>query len=926
MNSPLEVQNGFRFFFKFTDFNDDWYETSEWIGFDGAKFQRKAKDKSWAMESEWFAIDGVTIPDAYGIQLIAPRIVNPRGDTFDHMDYGLQWFLASRKKAGSEMKVLAKITKFDVDFKTFECDVQDEDFTDGKTYVKPKMVQIGTVADHLRNAENTFDAYSDKDWLGNVITPMPVYDFLYKSPALFNTTVFKGAGSSATAAAWLPIMGTQFRLANPSFAIEQSEINNTLSYIYPTYASSAISWLDSNGIPRKIPNNTGSFQQLEIQNDSYDVKFSFTEIDARVTCSFGENSASPGFPASTILEANGYANLLVVVGNDLEAEPFDAYELHRIDFGKENSGIITFPTTLELTIPFIQRGKRVYVYYSCSAFAEFSDEEPPLGVFYHVTNNVQNHRLTITVKEKPLNYVIKASRYGDLLKQSGKFSNNLPTECKRWDVGGEDYDTFVFNRSTVVGNELHMYQTPKYVYETAMEVSGDVEINENGISIVTYPHFYQNIEIGSFQVLPSESYKEPFNPALQINKFTYDYENFENEKTVKGTSKGIHTQSEWRPMNKRANNSKEIKNKLVRDPFETNVMVNLAFKETTTATDKDDKLYAQKAVRVAPNAFSVIKDRLYMQWVSGHLEILNRDDLGQSNNSNIVWTGLGMAIGSTVYIIEGSNIGTYTVLDINTTVLKLTPTTPVSQYSGVGFVAIKHFYTGVLWQTETNEFFSIAPEDFPNLRRSIKRNLIDEDGWLLYISACLNDSKGDLVNAKFLNNGELATQLLTETTPLIEQATILNIDMPPPLVGSEMVKSTIVAPFNDVLSYLQRYDSGERGFVSIWDLDGYFKRVFIRDLDYLLASAKADITALAKFETEYLKIDVIGTDVFVDDAPYSLQGTAEWFKSMNDEIQFYKQKSIPISSWYNYNFVLLNGQQFSSMNSLVNALNAYEWI
>ena len=125
--------------------------------------------------------------------------------------------------------------------------------------------------------------------------------------------------------------------------------------------------------------------------------------------------------------------------------------------------------------------------------------------------------------------------------------------------------------------------------------------------------------------------------------------------------------------------------------------------------------------------------------------------------------------------------------------------------------------------------------------------------------------------------------------------------------------------------YLQKYKT-DKGYIRLYSSNGDVKLVYPKMFEYAINTAKADIVGELKYISEYLKIDVIGTDVYVNDAPYNLQGIANWFETKNDEVQLYDEKSRPLSSWYNYNFVLLNGQQFSSMNSLVNALNAYEWI
>jgi hypothetical protein len=60
MISPID-NNGFKHELKFYDFNMDWYEIPEPIGFDAAKFVIK-QDKSWGRDITYFAIDGLTFP------------------------------------------------------------------------------------------------------------------------------------------------------------------------------------------------------------------------------------------------------------------------------------------------------------------------------------------------------------------------------------------------------------------------------------------------------------------------------------------------------------------------------------------------------------------------------------------------------------------------------------------------------------------------------------------------------------------------------------------------------------------------------------------------------------------------------------------------------------------------------------------------
>ena len=133
--------NGFRHYLKFYDFDMDWYEIAEPIGFDGAKYVKKQLANRWTRDVEYFAIDGLTFPDSFGDILATPRVYNPQGDLSSYMDYGLWYLLENRRLKGSEIKVGYKISRNGVDFREFELDNRDDDLTDGETYYKAKLVE-----------------------------------------------------------------------------------------------------------------------------------------------------------------------------------------------------------------------------------------------------------------------------------------------------------------------------------------------------------------------------------------------------------------------------------------------------------------------------------------------------------------------------------------------------------------------------------------------------------------------------------------------------------------------------------------------------------------------------------------------------------------------------------------------------------------
>jgi len=331
-------------------------------------------------------------------------------------------------------------------------------------------------------------------------------------------------------------------------------------------------------------------------------------------------------------------------------------------------------------------------------------------------------------------------------------------------------------------------------------------------------------------------------------------------------------------------------------------------------------------VQLAPNTSREFVRTLLVRWQDGKLEILNRNTLGTNDDAILNWNNIGLGIGSSFQIlsaVSGNNIGNYTVFSINTagSVLTLTPVGAITQASGNDTIRIKHFYSNVNWQTRTTEGFSIAPKGYSNLAYTIKRNL---KYWYYYLGTATIYCKKDIVNSFFKNFGKLETQLTTETTPVIEDATILYEDLFTPLVEPIIIKAKIVAQYADVLEYLENYRT-VKGYVTILKPDGNIVKVYTKNFEYTIATSEAIIEGEKKFEDEFLRIDIVGEEVLVNDAPFNLSGVAKWFNTKNDFIQLYKKNSIPISSYYRYDFVLLNGVKYNSITELVTQLNTVVW-
>ncbi len=855
-------EKGFRHYLKFYDFNMDWYEISEPVGFDGAKYVKEQLPNRWARDLEYFAIDGIRFVDARGIRTVTPFVWNPQGDISNHLDYGLAFLLENRRLKGSEMKVGYKISRNGVDFREFELDSRDEDLTDGETYFKCKLIEIGLVADHFRNLKNTFNAFSDKNWKGETITPIETFNYLCKATPQNQTSIFKTPAPVEIVINSISEIGDDIYI-NTAQQITQSEVNNTLGFI-----------------TNKSEDST-QFGLIEVRTDLTNVKVTI-EIDL------------------TYRLISNFGTLDLRLGNGTIG--------YQTFFFRDNSfGTIT--QTYTYSYDLLENGQRLYCFLTS------------LGVARHL---IRKFDITITAVETDLDIVVPAVRYIDLIKQGVKYVNNLPVVAPRFDVGGEFYDQAIFSRA-LLQQKKELYTTNEALQQSLQEYCADVEISKDNVDIRQHQDFYENVEIGSFLIIPSEDYTEPYNDDYLINNFGYGFKNFEQDRTAKGTSLSVHTFAEFLPKNERSDKIKKVEVDLIRDPFLKQTTFNLAIRNPSTSTEKDEKLFIEDRVRLAPNSSRTFVRTLLVRWVSGKLEILNRNTLGTNDDAILNWNNIGLGIGATFEILSGGNNGSYTIFSINDigTVLTLTPIGSITQVSGNRTIRMKHFYSNVLWQTRIGEGFSIFEAGLSNQFYTIKRNILNY--WKYFLAtAIIYCQRKDITNSFFKNFGKLKTQLDTETTPIIEDATILASDLPKPLVEPIIIKAKIVAQYEDVLEYLENYRT-VKGYVTILKPDGNIVKIYPKNFEYTIATNEAEIEGEKKYEDEFLRIDIVGNVVNVNDAPYDLQGVAEWFRTANDYIQLYDKKSNPLSNFYRYDFVLLNGVKYNSITELVTQLNTVVW-
>jgi hypothetical protein len=889
------------------------YQICEPIGFTDAEFALKQNSKRYSRDISYCALDKLSFVDAFGENIDVAQVINERGDTSKRLNYGLEWLLYIYKTYGFEAKVEYVLQKYGLDFSIGMLDFTDKELTDGYTYFNCKLIQNDNVADFKRNFDTKFNAFSDKDVKDNTITPINTFNYLRKAIPLQQKSKWKGNNNVATAQAHVSarFLNSFNTLANNSNAVEEYGISNTLSFLSPIYTKGLA--FDNNGVLQPIPVDSGSFQYVEAKNDFSNTTIKFTNINAQV------RAVKYDFLGTHVLTASGKARLLMLIGGfDLATEGFDTYELWSKDYNDItdfNSIYTSVPSSIDINVPIIERSKRIYIFFANDCEATFDNSTQSLA-YASVETLIHGMNIEITATSTAIDVVMKATRYIDLIKQSAKFINSAIIDAPLYDVGGTHYNTAVFNRRMISQKTDYFYSTPKDVLENIEELNCDYEITDNSVQIRRFNGYYENAEIGVFQMLPDKESYCQFNDRLMVNNFKFNYKKSSqsNSSNIIDGILAIHSNMEWIVPNQQVENKKDISIGYVRDGILTQSVIDTEIKTPTTSTDNDDELFVEDFVDLQPNSFGTFGARLLMQWSSSELKILNRDSNGDSSDVVISWANLGQAIGGTFYITNGVNIGTYTIVDFTTSVLTLTPTTSVSQFSGDGYIKVKYFYTNVPYQTRLLQGFILPTTAFySNINYTIRRNMKYFSSlfasYMLYAKSKM----------KTVSNINFESQLFTETSKLKENSDYLYTDFDAPILGTLTYNLTLVASFEDIYNYLKTYKT-TKGWIRCYDTKGKILKLFIQYLSYNWISHELKITGEQLYETEILTLTFANGILNVNDVAYNLSGVSNWWKFENDFVQFFDNKSIPISNFYKYNFVNLNGIVYNTCLDLQNAL------
>lgn len=899
--NPLYTNN-FKFFLNFK--NEGSFgrvEITEPVKFDGANYVLKQKDKEYGRDVS-FMNDSINLEFYNGVyEPTETTQVLPNGSVVNNLTMGLDYLLETYKIYGFEAEVDFIIQKGGVDFILGELDFQNAE-TDEVYKFACKAVQNKATQIIKRRDDIVVDVFSNEDVDGNAITPLTTTNILLKAKPEQQISEWNATPISAFFNNDLGFINPTIWINNPYRSVVKSDIENTIVPFSPT----------------DFIVDTGAATNVKKHNFGYvDAITSLSNITMS-----GDLTVSYFIPTDEDISdgwgANPVNNVRLEAFKALTNSPEDDLTLilsSNIDMGTPT--FVGVENINRFDFSFTGNAKRYdYTFSFDKNLVNFQNSERLVFYFLHkrdftIVEN-KSGSLTIDTTSTAIDSVIKGVRYIDVMKQTTKSISGLTVDAHKFDLGGKYYNQFAFTGNLIKGRDTLPFPVKhKDIFGTTEEVNADNQVLDNSIYVGQYSDFYANNEIGVLNVNPDESSKITFNNRFAINQFEFNYKTFEQDRDESNTIDSVHTQTQWTPPNKLVENIKKIELLQIRDPFTIETARKDALK-STTSTSNDDKLFLIDVVDLAPNARGGFTTGLTHNIdADGNLQLLN--------DSSFRWDLLGFGVGSDFVLLNTSNAGTYSVIEITSNIITLSGSPNNNSGGAPTLTQVDYPFDNVQYTNRTNEGFQVIQnllnsDKFSNLLYTTKRNIKE---WYNYLATvCIFKQNGVFRNSFFKNNGALVTRFQGEDENTTENANVNVSDLGTPILTAKEYELTLVADFDNIVSLLNAVktvnpDGTIGGFIRAIDNNGKVIKGYPKQLEYNPSSETLKATLEERNEGNNVVITTTN-GLTINEVGYNIDTSLTWFEITNDYLVIYDFNNMPIINPTRYDFVIVDGIVYTS--------------
>jgi hypothetical protein len=845
-------------------------EIKEPTGFDGSTFtieqvkDRFARDVTFGSEEM-----SLRFTRTYGSK--GDPVQLPSGIPSDYLTSGFEYLIDALNVSGfeSEVEFILEVdgspfTVGLIDFATAK--------TDRDIYFEAKVIQETTRALVKRREDVVLNAFSGESLDNEPIQPCQTVNILLKAKPLSVTSEwFLPQTATQNIGGTGGIFITRFNFIN---GVRANGVRNTLSYLQGTGNRDQFVYIEA------IDDLTNVFLSLKLK---------FTAVESR--------SNQFGFSVLTLRYYIGETITNTTLGST-------------IIVGKSFENTDQAPLIVDDTFTFtglnIPSGHRLWIWFE----ATVDTQNTP----YFLSVFLQEAEIRVDAISTAIDSVIKGVRLIDIMRHSARSVANLPMTAPDFELGGEHFNNFAFNGKLIrqFTDEPFNYKLKDLMQSVTDEVCSDYQVNPNEIEVLTYDKFYENIEVAVLPTLPNDSYNETFNTEKLLNTFEFKYKNYEKDRDESNTIDAVHTETQWLLSNKQVESKKDISIDHIRDPFniESTRRQGVSAKPTTSLND-DDKLFIIDCVELPPSARGGFFAKVTHQVGTGNL--LRLSNLTPNNETQpFNWGLLGFSVGSNFNILEGQNVGNYTVTEIEPTVLTLEKIGTPPTFNGVAVTRVDYPLNNVQFVNRTNQGFTLieglaSGDNYSNLRYTPKRNI---NRWLKWLGSAVSYSgTPEIKNTYFKNGGNVTTILLgNEAT---ENADIDNIRQSR-IVDPVLVDVSLVATFNDMVDLLERVQT-DKGFIRAYTPEGKVIKGYPKQLKYTWATGLLDVTMEKKYEAETVVVENNGIINGIQYFDVSFQINSIF-------VQLFDDKDRPIINPTRFDLIVINGQTYDDIVEFTDAL------
>lgn len=622
--------------------------------------------------------------------------------------------------------------------------------TDLCTYFKCGCSEIGKKYNFKINEDSVvIDLYSDKDLFGNTIEKLEPVKIL----AISN--------SIQTKSKWIK---TDIYYSGAPNGITNKFPAGTFRYF--NFAKNPILYGISDSLVPSPFDDTNNYQDtynglmkiVDCKTTKNNVKLVFTQD---ITYVHKHNGRS-GYINRTSLE------LKVRVSYGVTASESTVYTIYSIENTTTNTITTVLPTEIEFTLPIPLREGEFLTYWWEYSWTEstiaLTTDYSAIDNYSHLIVNDCN--LEISANETTINTITNGLLWIDTLKKSSEIISGLPVDAP---IIENEYRKIAILNGAGIRNisGIPFNVKTKDLFETCLMIGLDYKVTEEDVKIASYSDFHSDKVIRTFENT-NDTLTFNTNKNYRIKTLEYKFRNIEQDKDEINTLDAVHTEQHRLMPNLKTKNTKLVDVSIIVDSYkiETLKRQGLGTDYETSSLKDDDTLIALSITELEQNHYETYTGKFYISTTENGIKIVSK---------NFKWTILGMAVTGEFQILQGSNSGNYTILNIEDTVLTLVNNGTNINVSKDEIITIRYKIYGVQYKSRTNEGFSyingiIAPDRYSNLILSIRRNL---KNWIPYIASCVSNMVGKIIKVNYVkSNRNLVTRLDNETELLADTADI----------------------------------------------------------------------------------------------------------------------------------------------------------